>query len=93
MRNALDQFKAGKTTMAQTQTTVSELESPILIVCPDPPFKQSVLKKYKANNFFWYNPRNRKGFENESTSVIDIYMNMSYQLGSHWNITAMFNNE
>ena len=91
MRNALDQFKAGKTTMAQTQMTVSELESPVLIVCPEPPFKPLFLKKYRANHFFWYGPKNRQGFENESSSVIDIYMNMSYQLGSDWSITAILN--
>ena len=93
MRNALEQFNAGKTTMAQTQNNLKELESPILILCPEPPFKPSYFKSQGINHsfvekYFW-TPMFFQEFEDQLTSVFDTYMNMSYQLGSDWEINTL----
>ena len=90
MRTALEQYNARKTTMTQTQITVSQLETPIFIFCTDPPFKPSVLRKYESDNFVWADQVIR--FENESASsseVLDTYINMSYLLGSDLEIKTV----
>ena len=40
MESALEEFYKGRTTMAQSQE-VSDPDHPVLVACPDPPFKQS----------------------------------------------------
>ena len=39
MKNAIDQFQSKRTTIAQTRKLKSKLEAPILVACPEPPFK------------------------------------------------------
>ena len=65
--------------------------SPILVICPEPGFKTSFFKENEvedigAEQFFWINENNRKKFENDS-SMLAVYMNMSYKLPMDWTIS------
>ena len=91
MESALEEFYKGRTTMAQSQE-VSDPDHPILIACPDPPFKQSFFYEQRIGFFPWFwastDPRFsgiRKNLEKVS-SMKNLYSNMSYKLGQDWHI-------
>ena len=75
------------------QEKVEEYSAPVLIACPEPAFKPSFFKENKLTKLsiekiFWSVEHQRNRFENY-TSMLPVYMNMSYELGLDWEI-AMF---
>jgi hypothetical protein len=91
--------KRVSTTIGQMRQSIEEFKSPIYVACVDPPFKASFFKKNGANEtsgavkYFWaVLPAYQKLLENTSYSAMDIYMNMTYQLGSDWNIHLVYVN-
>ena len=92
MEKALKQYSDKKTTIAQMQEEILEPESPIFVACPDPPFKTSYFRKFGINDtgaerYFWVLPiHQQKLFGNSSPEALDTFMNMSYKLGSDWQI-------
>ena len=90
---ALNQYSKKDKTIAQKREDVTHPESPVLVLCPDPPFKKSYFKQFGKNKtvgaerYFWINPTSWKMVENYPSTAMDIYMNMSYQLGLDWNIS------
>ena len=93
MRTAIEQFTKGSTTISQTPKKLSKIEPPILMFCPDPPFKPSFFKNHSVRRlgvekYFWpkmgFFPHTRKRFENHSAP--DLYAEMSHHIGSDWKI-------
>ena len=94
MEKALDQFTKRRTTIVKSKIE-SEPEPPVLIVCPDPPFKTSFFqdhgvckKEYPGiSAYFWaaYKQRDNAFFPNYS-SMLKLYNDMSYELGTDWEI-------
>ena len=91
---ALNQYSKKDKTIAQKREDVTHQESPVLVLCPDPPFKKSYFKQFGKNKtvgaerYFWIQgPTSWKMVENDPSTAMDIYMNMSYQLGLDWNIS------
>ena len=91
MHTAVDQYYKEKTTMAQTRIDMSHLNPPVIVACADPPFKTSFFKEHGFNKtgeirkYFWmyrYWNRLKKSFSTEE----EMYMKMSYHLGSDWRI-------
>ena len=89
MHTAVDQYYKEKTTMAQTRIDMSHLNPPVIVACADPPFKTSFFKEHGFNKtgeirkYFWmyrYWNRLKKSFSTEE----EMYMKMSYHLGSDW---------
>ena len=67
---------------------ISQPESPVLVFCPDPPFKKSFFKQFGKNKsmgvekYFW-------SFDVHWPIVENYYSTaMSYQLGFDWNISV-----
>ena len=95
---ALNQYSKKDKTIAQKREDVTHPESPVLVLCPDPPFKKSYFKQFGKNKtvgaerYFWITPTSWKMVENYPSTAMDIYMNMSYQLGLDWNI-SLYNQE
>ena len=89
MRTAIEQFTKASTTISQTPKILSKLKAPIFMLCPDPPFKLSFFKNHSVRSlgvekYFWLFPQSQKNFEHHLAP--DIYMEMSYHLGSDWKI-------
>ena len=94
METALDQFTKRRTTIVQSKIEL-EPEPPVLIVCPDPPFKTSFFqdhgvckKEYPGiSTYFWaaYKQLDNDFFPNYS-SMSKLYNDMSYELGTDWEI-------
>ena len=91
MRPTLTDFVKGRTTMAQSQEAENP-DDPVLVICPEPPFKPSFFKEQEIgfNPQFWKKGRPqfksvRKKLEND-TSMMNLFKNMSYKLGTDWNI-------
>ena len=91
MHTAVDQYYKEKTTMAQTRIDMSHLNPPVIVACADPPFKTSFFKELGFNKtgemrkYFWiyrYWKKLKKNFSTEE----EMYMKMSYHLGSDWRI-------
>ena len=96
MQTAVDQYYEEKTTMAQTRKDTSHLIPPVFVACPDPPFKTSFFREHgfkksgEMERFFWMLPhRWQDKFRNTSATAMEMYMNMSYHLGSDWQIYIM----
>ena len=77
--------------MAQSQEAENP-DDPVLVICPEPPFKPSFFKEQEIgfNPQFWKRGRSqfksiRKRLEN-GTSMMNLFKNMSYKLGTDWNI-------
>ena len=94
MRSAIGKFEEGATTIVESQRRGLHPDQPILMICPDPPFKLSFFKKYGldgigVDKYFWYEPiyQHHTGKFDNGTSVLDIYMNMSHILGQDWLIS------
>ena len=81
----------GATTIVESPKKGAKPNPPILVICPDPPFKPSYFKKHNLvdpgiEKYFWYFYNHYiSKLENDSTPL-DIYMNMSLKLGVGWNI-------
>ena len=96
MQTAVEQYQKERTTMAQTQEETSHLDPPVFVACPDPPFKTSFFKEHGFNKsgeirrFLWRSPYLQKKFKNTEKSTEEVmYMNMSYHLGSDWQINFL----
>ena len=50
MKNAMEQYHEKRTTIAQRKRNQSELEPPVLVVCPYPPLKLSFLEGCNINH-------------------------------------------
>ena len=50
MSTAIEQFTKGSTTISQTPKTLSKLQPPIFIFCPDPSFKISFFKNHNVTH-------------------------------------------
>ena len=93
MEPALTQYDKKDKTIAQKRENIAQPESPVLVLCPDPPFKASFFeqfgekKKMGAENLFWVASPQWQMVANHPSTALDIYMNMSYQLGTDWNIS------
>ena len=93
MEPALVQYGRKSKTIAQKRENIAQPESPILVLCPGPPFKKSFFKRFGekkypgAEKFFWVVSNHWQMVENYNSTAMNIYMNMSYQLGSDWNIS------
>ena len=97
MKDALSQFKEGKTTMSEMRKKIElsgNREAPVLIICPEPGFKSSFFDEnyieISLKKFFWNYPsvsgETMKKFEH---NLMDAYMNMSYTLGKDFNISLL----
>ena len=94
MDTALEQYYKYKesTTMAQTQENSSHSNPPVFVACPDPPFKTSFFREHGLNKssaierYFWMSSFWQNKFGSISSNAAEMYMNMSYQLGSDWQI-------
>ena len=89
MGTAIEQFTKGSTTISQTPKKLSKLKPPILMFCPDPSFKASFFKNHSvrslgAEKYFWNFQHIQESFKNHL--ALDLYMKMSYHLGSDWKI-------
>ena len=99
MEQALEQYGKKSTTIGQMRQNITEFKSPIYVACVDPPFKASFFRNNGVNEtsgavkYFWNNINIfAKLLENTTYSALDIYMNMTYQLGSDWNIYLVYLN-
>ena len=92
MEPALVQYGKKRTTIAQMREDIDKFESPVFVACPDPPFKASFFNNYGVNDtsgavkYFWIFPPYQKLLGNNTSTAMDVYMNMTYQLGSEWQI-------
>ena len=98
MQTAVDQYYEEKTTMAQTRINTSSLDPPVFVACPDPPFKTSFFKEQGFNKtgemrkYFWmyqYWRNKLKKLKKNISTEEEMYVKMSYHLGSDWRITFM----
>ena len=93
MEPALKTYGKKSTTISQKSENLTQLDLPVLVLCPDPPFKKSFFKQFGKNKtigaerFFWSWEAHWKMLENYNFTAIDAYMSMSYQLGLDWNIS------
>ena len=96
MEPALVQYGRKDKTIAQKRENISQPESPVLVLCPDPPFKASFFKQFglkkspASEKYFWVMQMHWQMVENYTSTAMNFYMNMSYQLGSDWNISLPF---
>ena len=96
---ALNQYSKKDKTIAQKRENIAHPESPVLVLCPDPPFKESFFKQFglkkspASEKYFWVADVHWPMVENYTSTgstAMDVYMNMSYQLGTDWNISLPF---
>ena len=98
MEQALEQYGKKSTTIGQMRQNITKFKSPIYVACVDPPFKASFFRNNGVNEtsgaakYFWMQNYWKKLLENTTYSALDIYMNMTYQLGSDWNINMIITN-
>ena len=87
MEKAVENYMKKSTTIVERPEEIIEMKSPVFVLCPDPPFKTSFFRDLDPNktkgaeNFFWVHPMFHTIFDNKSVSAMEIYTNMSYQLG------------
>ena len=96
MQIALDQYKEGRTTMAESIKINNELDYPILIFCPEPGFKPSFFKDVKdavqaigIDRYIWEIGSQKQFLLSNVSSIPEVYKNMSYVLGEDWNIPIL----
>ena len=97
MKDALSQFKEGKTTMSEMRKKIElsdNREAPVLIICPEPGFKSSFFDENQIEislkKFFWnYKSVSGEKMKNFEHNLMDAYMNMSYTMGKDFNISLL----
>ena len=96
MQIALDQYKEGRTTMAESIKINNELDYPVLIFCPEPGFKPSFFKDVKdevqatgIDRYIWEFGSQKEFLLSNVSSIPEVYKNMSYVLGENWKIHLM----
>ena len=80
---ALEQYMKKRTTIVARRENIQKMDSPIFIICPDPPFKTKSLVHITENKdwgtrYFWYIPSHFS--KNDFIDAMELYMNMSYKL-------------
>ena len=91
MKDSLDKYQKGITTMGERQVEIEfdKRLCPIVIICPQPGFKTSYFDELKIysgmKKFLWKKPSYKymKAIEND---IVNAYDNMSYKLEIDWNI-------
>ena len=90
MKDSLEKYQKGITTMGERQEEIKHDDPrfyPIIIICPEPGFKTSYFDERKIptgmKKFFW---KNDKYLKNIDDDIVNTYENMSYKLGTDWNI-------
>ena len=93
MQIALDQYKEGRTTMAESIKISNKLDYPILVFCPQPGFKPSFFKEIKRaagtlhiDKYIWKHAWQKKILLENVSSIPDVYENMSNKLEKNWKI-------
>ena len=97
MKDALSQFREGKTTMSEMRKKIelnNNRKAPVLIICPEPGFKESFFEKNDIEKsyrkFFWNYPSvSGKILKKFDHDFIGAYMNMSYTIGEDFNISLL----
>ena len=97
MKDALSQFKEGKTTMSEMRKKIEfsdNREAPVLIICPEPGFKASFFDENDIEksfrNFFWnYESVSGEPMKKFEPDIMGAYINMSYTLGKDFNISLI----
>ena len=98
MEQALEQYGKKSTTIGQMRQNIKKFKSPIYVACVDPPFKASFFKNNGVNEtsggvkYFWTVKAYQTWLENTTKSAMDIYMDMTYQLGLDWHISLIHQN-
>ena len=99
MQQALEQYGKKSTTIGQLQENIDDFKSPMYVACVDPPFKASFFINNGVNEtsgpvkYFWLVLQAyQKLLENTKYSALENYMNMTYHLGSDWNINLISDN-
>ena len=88
MEEAVRNFTKKQTTIVQGKEDINEIESPVFVICPDPPYKPSFFRDHGRNNteaadkFFWVHPYYSDWFDEDSFIAKDIFEKMTYQLES-----------
>ena len=90
LESALKDFAKARTTIAQSQEVVNP-DQPILVACPDPPFKPSFFKEQGIgfDSYFLVKPSETRDKLEKGSSMMNVFMNMSYKPGIDWNISIM----
>ena len=90
LESALKDFAKARTTIAQSQEEENP-DQPVLVVCSDPPFKPSFFKEQGIgfNQYFWAKHSETSNKLEEGSSMMNVFMNMSYKLEMDWNISIM----
>ena len=97
MKDSLDKYQKGITTMGERQVEI-EIDKrlcPIVITCPQPGFKTSYfdeLKIYSGYKKFLWRKLSYKQMKPVENDIVNAYDNMSYKLGIDWNI-HLYNQE
>ena len=97
MKDALSQFKEGKTTMSEMRKKIElsdNREAPVLIICPEPGFKSSFFDENQIEislkKFFWnYKSVSGEKMKNFEPDIMSAYKNMSYTIGKDFNISLL----
>ena len=90
LESALKDFAKARTTSAQSQEVVNP-DQPVLVACPDPPFKPFFFNDNGIgfNQYFWVKPSQTSNKLEKDSSMINVFMNISYKLEIDWNISIM----
>ena len=97
MKDALNKFKEGKTTMSEMRKKIElkdNREAPVLIICPEPGFKSSFFDEndieISLKKFFWnYKSVSGEKMKNFEPDLMSAYKNMSYTIGKDFNISLL----
>ena len=97
MKDALSQFREGKTTMSEMRKKIEQIgnrKAPVLIICPEPGFKASFFDENDIEKsfrkFFWnYKSVSGEAIKKFEHDIMGAYMNMSYTLGEDFNISLI----
>ena len=97
MKDALSQFKEGKTTMSGMRKKIElsdNREAPVLIICPEPGFKASFFNENDVEKsfrkFFWnYESVSGEAMKKFEHDIMGAYINMSYTMGEDFNISLI----
>ena len=83
MKDAIEQYSKGMTTLGKSEEKIKEYDYPIFIVCPRPGFRST---KILNESIFWYYLYGNS-FQNHS--VTSVHRNKSFQFGEDWDIPGL----
>ena len=97
MKDALSQFREGKTTMSEMRKKIEQIDNrkaPVLIICPEPGFKASFFDENDIEKsfrkFFWnYESVSGEPMKKFEHDIMGAYINMSYTLGEDFKISLI----